>query len=743
MTSSTPPSKNLSPLRVLEHRSQDSQEPPTDLSTFNMKSANIESKGTPNDTNNNSNKNNPQQFCLRWNNYQTNLTCVFDQLLQSESFVDVTLACDGNQIKAHKIVLSACSPYFQSLFFENPCQHPIIIMRDVKWLELKAIVEFMYKGEINVNQEQISPLLAIAEMLQIRGLAEVNGGESEIDSLPSESQIKPKQNPSVAINTKPVHSSAIPAFDIEEHFSDHSQQKHLQYQKNEKHHQQQQSESKKARIIPRDWESMAAVDAMTPPLTKNQRKRRWPSIDRSSLGNNPNASPDSLETSSPLSVHQLSSHPSTTPNQLPQFPLTGSLDSLGLQQLSQSMHHPDDLEIKPGIAEMIREEERAKLLENSAWLGASQSNIAAESYQYQLQSMWQKCWNSQNLVQHMRFRERGPLKSWRPETMAEAIFSVLKEGLSLSQAARKYDIPYPTFVLYANRVHNMLGPSMDGGTDLRPKGRGRPQRILLGVWPDEHIKAVIKSVVFRDEKNLKEEQMLYGRQSVPFPFQDSPLGYPIPNGMNTQSVPDGMSQDAVTAAAVAAVRQQMCNMVDAANFVAGFNLPPNMTIHPAIGASNNILTSPKNVSLPLHGHNDVNKNTSSIGLQYSKSGSGSSIHSSPNDMSLHGIQSLSPKNYDEIDFNKSENNRLRKERFREGRFEQMKEQHTLNFNHKNISPTLEAIESGVNYDSSEQTLDMSFKTSRQSSIIGEEGSPKAFLSLNSPIKLEPISDCRE
>jgi len=48
--------------------------------------------------------------------------------------------------------------------------------------------------------------------------------------------------------------------------------------------------------------------------------------------------------------------------------------------------------------------------------------------------------------------------------MAEAILSVLKEGLSLSQAARKYDIPYPTFVLYANRVHNMLGPSADGGS---------------------------------------------------------------------------------------------------------------------------------------------------------------------------------------------------------------------------------------------------------------------------------------
>lgn len=145
--------------------------------------------------------------------------------------------------------------------------------------------------------------------------------------------------------------------------------------------------------------------------------------------------------------------------------------------------------------------------------------LPVDSYQYQLQSMWQKCWSTnQSLMHHLRFRERGPLKSWRPETMAEAIFSVLKEGLSLSQAARKYDIPYPTFVLYANRVHNMLGPSVDGGPDLRPKGRGRPQRILLGLWPDEHINGVIKTVVFREGKDLKDEAVVshlpYGRHSV-------------------------------------------------------------------------------------------------------------------------------------------------------------------------------------------------------------------------------------
>ena len=130
-----------------------------------------------------------------------------------------------------------------------------------------------------------------------------------------------------------------------------------------------------------------------------------------------------------------------------------------------------------------------------------------ENYQFQLQNMWQKCW-SQNaaMMQGVRYRERGPMKSWRPETMAEAIWSVLQEGLSLSQAARKHDIPYPTFVLYANRVHNMLGPSVfngsqsigNGNLDIRPKGRGRPQRILLGNWPDEHVRQVIRAVVFRD-----------------------------------------------------------------------------------------------------------------------------------------------------------------------------------------------------------------------------------------------------
>lgn len=122
-----------------------------------------------------------QRFCLKWDKYQSNLTNIFEQLLQSESFVDVTLACDGRVIKAHKIILSACSPYFQSLFVDNPCEHPTIILRDVEWGELKAAIEFMYKGEVNVLQEQIGPLLRVAEMLKIRGLTEI--GDTDISEI--------------------------------------------------------------------------------------------------------------------------------------------------------------------------------------------------------------------------------------------------------------------------------------------------------------------------------------------------------------------------------------------------------------------------------------------------------------------------------------------------------------------------------------------------------------------------------
>lgn len=69
-------------------------------------------------------------------------------------------------------VLSACSPYFKSLLEENPSKHPIIILKDVPFSHLQAILEFMYAGEVNVSQDQLPAFLKTADRLKVKGLAE-------------------------------------------------------------------------------------------------------------------------------------------------------------------------------------------------------------------------------------------------------------------------------------------------------------------------------------------------------------------------------------------------------------------------------------------------------------------------------------------------------------------------------------------------------------------------------------------
>ncbi|XP_046676105.1 protein bric-a-brac 2-like isoform X3 [Homalodisca vitripennis] len=115
-----------------------------------------------------------QQFSLRWNNYLNQLTDAFGSLRYEEDLVDVTLSCEGGKLKAHKMLLSACSSYFHDIFKENPCQHPVIVFRNVKLRDLQAILDFIYKGEVNVLQEHLESFLGTAELLEIKGLAECN-----------------------------------------------------------------------------------------------------------------------------------------------------------------------------------------------------------------------------------------------------------------------------------------------------------------------------------------------------------------------------------------------------------------------------------------------------------------------------------------------------------------------------------------------------------------------------------------
>ncbi|XP_043504098.1 longitudinals lacking protein, isoforms A/B/D/L-like isoform X11 [Polistes fuscatus] len=119
-----------------------------------------------------------QQFCLKWNNHQSTLIQNFDTLLESGTLVDCTLAAEGKYLKAHRVVLSACSPYFEGLLSEHYDKHPVFILKDVKFKELKAMIDYMYRGEVNISQDQLTALLKAAESLQIKGLSESKTGGS-------------------------------------------------------------------------------------------------------------------------------------------------------------------------------------------------------------------------------------------------------------------------------------------------------------------------------------------------------------------------------------------------------------------------------------------------------------------------------------------------------------------------------------------------------------------------------------
>ncbi|KFB47828.1 AGAP010355-PA-like protein [Anopheles sinensis] len=113
-----------------------------------------------------------EHYSLRWNNHQNHILRAFDTLLQTKTLVDVTLVSAETSIRAHKVVLSACSPFFQRVFSETPCKHPVIVLKDFRGWVVQAIVDFMYRGEISVPQERLSVLIQAGESLQVRGLVD-------------------------------------------------------------------------------------------------------------------------------------------------------------------------------------------------------------------------------------------------------------------------------------------------------------------------------------------------------------------------------------------------------------------------------------------------------------------------------------------------------------------------------------------------------------------------------------------
>lgn len=121
-----------------------------------------------------------EKFCLRWNDFQENISSTFSGLWNVEEFTDVTLVCEDDQsIETHKIVLSASSPVFMNMLRKTKHSNPVIYMRGMKSKDLTSVLDFMYHGQVNIFQEDLQDFLALAQDLRLKGLNNTAGGEAE------------------------------------------------------------------------------------------------------------------------------------------------------------------------------------------------------------------------------------------------------------------------------------------------------------------------------------------------------------------------------------------------------------------------------------------------------------------------------------------------------------------------------------------------------------------------------------
>ena len=146
---------------------------------------------------------NSEKCCLKWNDFQINMTSSIQTLKNNQELTDVTLVCEDNQrIEAHKVIVSSASNFFRSILTENDHSHPLIYMRGVQVRYLQYVLDFIYKGETNVLQGDLNNFLQLSKELELTGLKDYH-------EIADKHYIKPKNGMIEAIKENQLNLSNI------------------------------------------------------------------------------------------------------------------------------------------------------------------------------------------------------------------------------------------------------------------------------------------------------------------------------------------------------------------------------------------------------------------------------------------------------------------------------------------------------------------------------------------------------
>ena len=158
---------------------------------------------------------NSEHFCLRWNDFESNISQAFREIRDEKDFFDVTLACEDEQVQAHKVILSACSPFFRTILRRNRHDHPLLYLKGVKYAEILSILNFMYHGEVNVAQDELNSFLAVAEELRVKGLTQNTQETSKQQKTEHQAKMptprRVREPPDLPTTTPPIKKARVPA----------------------------------------------------------------------------------------------------------------------------------------------------------------------------------------------------------------------------------------------------------------------------------------------------------------------------------------------------------------------------------------------------------------------------------------------------------------------------------------------------------------------------------------------------
>ena len=138
-----------------------------------------------------------EDFCLRWNSFESNISGSFRELREDSEFLDVTLCCDNgiDIVQAHKVILAACSPFFRKILsHQKTQQNPFLYLKGICLKDLQIAIKFMYHGEVNIARESLNNFLEVAEDLEIKGVSIQNWRlQNWKNILPQESSLTAKR----------------------------------------------------------------------------------------------------------------------------------------------------------------------------------------------------------------------------------------------------------------------------------------------------------------------------------------------------------------------------------------------------------------------------------------------------------------------------------------------------------------------------------------------------------------------